>query len=79
MGEILVRRSLIILAPVDVGIIRLHRSPVDVETVHICKSPVDVRAVCIQEIHNVNTIHVHRSMLIGVRIPRKSNGPVTLQ
>ena len=73
------RRSSIILALVNVGLVRLHGSPVDAETVHICGSPVDAGIVHIQESHEIKTVHVHGSMLIGVWIPRKSNGPVMLQ
>ena len=74
------RRSPFILAPIDVGIVCIHGSLVDTGTVHVRRSPVDTRTVRIQGSYdNIRIVHVHRSMLTGVWIPQKSDGPVMPQ
>ena len=73
------RRSPIILAPIDVEIVHLHGSPVDAGIVQVRGSSVDAGTVRIQGSHDVRTVHVHGSMLTGVWIPRKSDGPVMPQ
>ena len=61
-----VRRDLINLVPVHVGIVPIHKNHVNAGTVPILESSVDV-----------GTVHFHTDMLTEVRVPQRSDDPTT--
>ena len=63
----------------DIGTTSVHKNHVDAGTVPIPENHVDVGIVPILDSHiDSGTVHIHTNMLIGVRIPKRSDGPTTL-
>ena len=64
---------------VNVGTIPVHKNHINARIVPIPKNHVDAGIVPILDSHiDSGTVHIHTNMLIGVRIPQRSDGPTTL-